>query len=58
MMNRRTGFFVILSTGWLCRGAFHEAFAHRDNKDLLPAVLKKLNEEYGREPAPPGNTTE
>ncbi|MCU0778083.1 MAG: sulfatase [Akkermansiaceae bacterium] len=35
-----------------------EAFAHRDNKDLIPEVLKKLNEEYGRKPTPRGNTTE
>ncbi len=29
---------------------FTEAFAHRDRKDLVPAVLEKLNEEYGRKP--------
>jgi hypothetical protein len=27
---------------------FAEAFARRDKEDLVPAVLKKLNEEYGR----------
>jgi N-sulfoglucosamine sulfohydrolase len=37
---------------------FTEAFAHRDNKDLVPEVLKRLNEEYGRKPAPRGNATE
>lgn len=29
---------------------FAEAFAHRDNKELIPEVLKKLNEEYCRKP--------
>jgi N-sulfoglucosamine sulfohydrolase len=29
---------------------FTEAFAHRENKELIPDVLKKLNEEYGRKP--------
>jgi N-sulfoglucosamine sulfohydrolase len=34
-----------------CTGdPFTEAFAHRDNKDLIPAVLKKLNDEYGSNP--------
>jgi len=37
---------------------FTEAFAHRDNKDLIPEVLKKLNEEYGRAPQPKGKTPE
>jgi hypothetical protein len=27
---------------------FAEAFARRDNKELVPAVLNKLKEEYGR----------
>lgn len=31
---------------------FTEAFAHRDNKELIPEVLKKLNAEYG--PTPKG----
>lgn len=30
---------------------FAEAFARRDRKDLVPAVLKQLNEEYGGGPA-------
>ena len=29
---------------------FTEAFAHRENKELIPEILKKLNEEYGRKP--------
>ena len=29
---------------------FAEAFAHRDNKELVPEVLKKLNAEYGPQP--------
>ena len=37
---------------------FTEAFAHRDRKDLVPDVLRKLNEEYGRKPAPRGKSTE
>ena len=57
-MKRRNGFFVILFTGWLCCGAFHEAFAQRDKEDLIREFLKKLNEEYGREPAPQGNIPE
>ncbi len=37
---------------------FAEAFAHRDNKDLIPEVLKKLTQEYGAKPAARGATTE
>ena len=27
---------------------FAEAFAHRDNKELVPAMLTKLKKEYGK----------
>ena len=37
---------------------FTEAFAHRDNKDLIPEVLKKLNKEYGGKPKPKAESTE
>ena len=37
---------------------FAEAFARRDSKDLIPEVLKKLNEQYGRDPQLRGGATE
>jgi N-sulfoglucosamine sulfohydrolase len=37
---------------------FAEAFARRDNKDLIPEVLKQLNAEYGGDPQPKGKSSE
>ena len=37
---------------------FTEAFAHRDNKDLVPGVLKQLKQEYGGNKQLGGKTTE
>ena len=37
---------------------FTEAFAHRDNKSLIPEVLQKLNQEYGKLPQIKGKTPE
>jgi N-sulfoglucosamine sulfohydrolase len=37
---------------------FTEAFAHRDNKELVPQVLEKLNEEYCPQPTPRKAPTE
>jgi N-sulfoglucosamine sulfohydrolase len=37
---------------------FTEAFAHRDNKDLVPGVLKQLNTEYGGKKPPKEKTAE
>ena len=37
---------------------FTEVFANREDKALAAAVTTKLKEEYGRKPAPRGNTTE
>jgi N-sulfoglucosamine sulfohydrolase len=37
---------------------FTEAFTHRDRKDLVPEVLKQLNAQYGRKPAPRSESAE
>ena len=47
-MKRRNRFFVIFLTGWPCFGAFHETFAHREDKALAAAMLTKLKREFSK----------